>query len=152
MSDGWFDAEDSKIRNAEGNPVGIPNVSGRFEDFKIVDGPASKAARKNVYRIGVVLYSRIHVSSNGSVSNEKTGYILDFRPYPDGLAEEAAARIQRFPDAWRAYQRYRKAPLQDGESEVLLDLGLSDTVKKRGHRPKAAAAGGKVVPLKPDAA
>ena len=152
MSEGWFDAEDSKIRDADGRPIGVPNVSGRFEDYRVIDGPESKKVRRNVYRTAVILRARIHVGSNGSVSNEKTGYVMDFRPYPDGYAEEAAAQIRRFPDAWKAYQRYRKAPLQDGETEVLLDIGLVDTVKKRGRKPKAKGDDGKVVSLKTEAA
>jgi len=56
--DGWYFAADSD------------NVGGRFEDFKLIDGPASKAARKNVYRVGVSLRTKIHMTVVGTMSHE----------------------------------------------------------------------------------
>lgn len=151
-NDEWFFAENSKIRDADGRPVGHPNVSGRFEDYQVVDGAASKAQRKNVYRTGIILYSKIHVGSNGAVSNEMTGRVLDFVAYPEEAANEA---ILRFPDAWKAYQKYRTAPPQEGEYELLMEIHMEDTVKKvvakkRGPKPKTAD--NKVVPLKSEVA
>ncbi len=147
---GWFPAVDSRRRDEDGNPIGDPNVEGRFDDHKIIDGAASKAAggRRNVYRIGIRLHSRILVSPVGTSSNDVAGQIIKFSDYPD----EAATALKRFPQAWRDYQKRRKAPLQDGEREVLEMIGFADTVKKRGRRSKSAGEGGKVVHLNPDAA
>ena len=143
---GWFPAVDSHRRDEDGHPIGDPNVEGRFDDHKINDGAASKAAggRRNIYRLGIKLHSRILVSPVGASSSDVTGQTIKFFAYPD----EAAQSIRRFPAAWRAYQRYRKAPLQDGEREVLEMMGLSDTVKKRGRRPKPEADDSKVIALK----
>lgn len=144
-NDGWFFANDSGIRDADGKPVGRPNVSGKFEDYRLVDGAASKAAggRKNIYRVGIILKTKIHMTSMGTVSNEQMGQVMQFDAYP----EEAAARIRRFPDAWRAYQKYRKAPLQEGEEALLAEIGMA--VPKPKRKPERSA---KVVPLKPDVA
>lgn len=144
---GWFPAVDSRRRDEDGRPVGEPNVEGRFDDHQIIDGAASKArgGRKNVYRIGIKLHSRVLVSPVGTASNDVSGQTIKFSDYPD----EAETALRRFPQAWKDYQKRRKAPLQNGEREVLEIIGIADTVKKRGPRPKP---NGKVVPLKPDAA
>lgn len=139
---GWFPAVDSHRRDEDGHPIGDPNVEGRFDDHKIIDGAASKAAggRRNIYRLGIKLHSRILVSPVGASSSDVTGQVLKFFDYPD----EAATAIKRFPQAWKDYQRRRKAPPQNGERDVLEMLGLADTLKKRGPRSKT---NGKVVPL-----
>lgn len=143
----WYFANDSRVRDADNKPTGEPNVTGRFEDYPVIDGPASKAARKNVYRTGILLKSRVSVSSMGTASTEEAGKVLEFDHYP----EEAQAAIKRFPEAWTAYQKYRKAPLQAGEAEVLEDMGLRDTVKKRGPKAKTSNTA-KVVPIKSEVA
>lgn len=149
--EGWFPAVDSRIRDEDGRPIGEPNVVGRFDDCNVIDGAASKAAggRKNVYRLGIKLHSRILVSPMGSSSSDMAGQVIKFVAYPD----EAAAALKRFPEAWRDYQSRRKAPLQPGESDTLDAIGFvemaSTQSRGRRRRPKADA---NVIPLKSDVA
>jgi hypothetical protein len=149
MTQGWYLSADSKALDADNKATGEPNVAARFEDHKVLDGEASRKARKNVYRPAIVLKTRIIINVMGFPSSDVAGRVMKFEGYPD----EAAEALKRYPEAWRNYQAYRTAPIQPGEREIVAAI-FGEPVEpvepkaKRGPKPKAAQQPENVVQLK----
>ncbi len=116
------------------------NVVGRFRDHEVIEGPASRESRKPVFKLRPLLETRAIRTAHGA-GTDICG--LDIR-FDEEFADKSRSAVERFPSAWEAYQAKRKAPVTEGEREV---LGTPEPVQKP-KRPRKAKPAENVVPLK----
>jgi hypothetical protein len=140
----WFDVADSLINDGEHEPY--HNVQAKFSDIPILNVEKSKAARHNVFDIGIALHTKVLRLADGTPAfKNSTTHVLRFdkgqdtrvasyRPGPDGKevihydgqtgmgkeAFDAAVRdIMRCWDAWEHYQKFRLAPVHPLETRAM---------------------------------
>jgi hypothetical protein len=146
----WFDVKDSIFEDDDGNEY--YNVQAKFADHFILNVEKSKAARHNVWDVGIVLHTKVlRVTDASPAIKNSSSHVMRFdkgedrrvasyRPGPDGKevihyegpegmgqqAFEAAVRdIMRCWDAWSHYQKFRTAPVHPLETKAL------DIIRKR---------------------
>jgi hypothetical protein len=140
----WFDILDSMFVDEDGDECF--NVQAKFADHPILNVEKSKAARHNVYDLGIVLHTKVLRSNDASPALKNgTSHVMRFdkgedtrkasyRQGPDGKevvhydgcpgmgkdAFDAAVKdIMRCWDAWQHYQLFRKAPVHPLEARAL---------------------------------
>lgn len=114
----WYVAKEDLRRFDPEGPYTPRNVTGRFEDHAVIDGPASRTARKSVYKRAIILFEKAERNADGGVSLDISPKTLRFDAYP----EEAQEAIRRFPEAWHDYLLRRTVPVQTGEQEVIENI------------------------------
>jgi hypothetical protein len=140
----WFDVPDSVFVDEGGDEY--YNVQAKFADHPILNVEKSRAARHNVYDLGIVLHTKVLrlADANPAIRNG-TSHVMRFdkgedtrvpsyRQGPDGkevihydgtpgmgkAAFDAAVKdIMRCWDAWEHYQKFRKAPAHPLETRAL---------------------------------
>ncbi len=141
----WFDVQDSKCKGEDEKEYF--NVEARFADHPILDVEASRLARSNVYKRGIVLHTRIKRNwlDKAAITNA-TSFVLRFDKGPDetvttmvpgpvpgtmvqhregklGMTKEdfdrAVSLIVRCWNAWEHYQQFREAPVTDMEARAV---------------------------------
>lgn len=142
----WFDVPDSELIDDNGNGTGVFNVQAKFADHHILNVEKSRAARHNVYDLGIVLHTKVmHLADGSPVIKNSSSHVMRFdkgeddrvasyRPGPDGKevihydgregmgqdAFNAAVRdITRCWDAWQHYQKFREAKVHPLELRAL---------------------------------
>lgn len=140
----WFDVADSLFEDDDGNEY--YNVQAKFSDHAILNIEKSRAARKNVYEVGIVLHTKVMRQSDltPAIKNSSSHVmrfdkgedtrVMSYRAGPDGKdiihydgktgmgkeAFDAAVRdIMRCWDAWEHYQKFRTAPIHPMEEAAL---------------------------------
>ncbi len=134
--EGWFFGY-APVLNDEGEFVDSRNVIGRFRDHDKIDGPASRAARKAIYRKTTILERRPLMNASGFESKES-----DCQPirWEDEYLEASIEAIRRFPEAWAAYQAQRQAEVSEAEREAVIEaFGEAPAVRKPAPAKKPAA-------------
>lgn len=127
------------------NKVDSRNVVGRFRDVEVLDGPASRSARRSVYTLGIVLETRALRTANGG-GTDISGQPIRF---DHEFAFKSIASVLRFKAAWEAYSTTRKAPVSNDEAEALADHFQAPAPKQapKARKPRAGRTAENVVPL-----
>jgi hypothetical protein len=122
------------------------NVVGRFRNHAKVDAHASREARREVLRPIVILETRnirtVH-GAGSDVSVQEVRFDYDCR-------SKSLKAVERFKDAWTAYQAERTVPVSDDEVEALAEIGITVAPKpvKAPRKPRAKKQAENVVTLK----
>jgi hypothetical protein len=124
--------------------VNSKNVVGRFRDHEVIDIPASRAAKKSIYKKAIVLESRSLRTAQGAGS-DIAGHAIRF---DDAHVAASVAAIERFPEAWADYQAKRKTPVSDEEREALADVATLPVPAPKPKRERRKKPAENVVPLK----
>lgn len=143
--DGWYlgyAPAEGLDENGKTIFVDSKNVAGRFRDHETIDVEASKKAGRAVYRPEILLETRNLRDLNGLASPDMSSQLIRFAP---SFREASMAAIERFPEAWAAYQRVRTAPRTEAETDALGEPEPPKKERKKpGPKPKPK---GNVVPL-----
>lgn len=139
--DGWFYGYAPRLDD-EGKTVDSRNVIGRFVDHDRLDGAASREQRKSVYVKVPLLESKALSNSSGFPSGEVSSRIMRF---DEAHEDESLSEIERFREAWDAYQKTRKAPITEDERQALRFIAPSPSPKVK--KPKAVKPAANVVTL-----
>lgn len=117
----------------DGRPIKIDarTIVGRFIDTNVIDVPASREAGRSVYKTGIILETR-RINGSQDISAVPIRFNRMYR-------RSSCEAIERFPEAWKAYQAIRKTPVSDEERTELELIGISvpDEKPKRVRKPKA---------------
>lgn len=143
-----FDDNGEKIKLIDSR-----NVVGRFRDSRtdprngeVIDGPASRAARKAVYKCVPILETKSLKTANGAGSDVTATQIR----FDEDFAEASMAAVARFKEAWDAYQAVRKSSVTAEEAGVLGTVAPAPkAARPRKQKPHQAE---NVVPLKAETA
>jgi hypothetical protein len=144
--DGWFygyspapelefiDEDTHRVRFRDSR-----NVVGRFINHEVVDGVASREARKTVMKPAVVLEMRNLRVPSGTGSSQGTDIATHVIRFDEAYEQESISMIERFPDAWAAFQGVRKSAVSDEERAALSAAGIEQPDRKptkRKPKPK----------------
>lgn len=122
--------------NTRGRMRDTRNVIGRFSDHQIIDGVASREARKAIYKPSIILEMKtLRASAPGGASQGTDVAAVAIRFDPSYL-NETLENIKRFSDAWIAYQETRKAPVTDEERAGLEEIGIKAKAPKKPRKPR----------------
>ena len=134
---GWFygySPTETMDENGKTKFVDSRNVVGRFVDHRIIDVPASVSAGRSMYKDGIVLETRALAAGMGFESRDIAAQTIRF---DHAYADDAQVAIERFPDAWKAFQEIRKTAVTDDEKNI---AGTeSKPVKRKSGRPRKEA-------------
>jgi len=139
----FIDDDTHRVRNRDSK-----NVIGRFIDHDIIDGVASREAKKAVFRPRILLEMKNLRVPSGTGQSQGTDVATSAIRFDQAYKSLSIEAIQRFPEAWKAYQDERKTPVTDEEREALEDAGIEVKAVRKPRKPRAKKNPENVVDLK----
>lgn len=174
--DGWYFSGDSRIRDEDGKATGAPNVMARFEDHRHLNGPdlvpvlltrcqmnlighaASGDVSVRVMRFDLPTAEADKVRAlkqlEGTLDDRKYAELMGIVKACDeaikGVRDDSEASLRRYPEAWKAYQKYRKTKPTPGERAVCAAVFGETEPEPKARKPRAKKVSENVVQLKRD--
>jgi hypothetical protein len=176
--DGWYFSAESRIRDEDGRATGEPNVMARFEDHRHLNGPdlvpvllsrcqmnlMGHSASGDI-SVRVLRFDLPTAEADKARALKQLKITQDDRKYAElsdivracddaikSVRQEAATALRRYPEAWKAYQKYRKTKPTDGERAVCAAIFGETEPEPKVKKPRAKKTAGNVVPLKAEVA